>query len=186
MDKVTLFEQSLHILGDREYKRESPTGRECDLWFPIVLAEALNFGSWSFATLRRILPPVSPGVYRLPEDCLRPLKINHSSFELIGRDILLHTTYQPEPDNGLELTYITKALGKAEILPDSQPLVLRGLSLLLAARMAPKITGQPQLSFTLEEAANSALAEALHKDSLAQHSNDQHPLERILGLSIVG
>lgn len=122
MDKVTLFEQSLHILGDREYKRESPTGRECDLWFPIVLAEALNFGSWSFATLRRILPPVSPGVYRLPEDCLRPLKINHSSFELIGRDILLHTTYQPEPDNGLELTYITNALGKAEILPDSQPL----------------------------------------------------------------
>ncbi len=72
MDKVTLFEQSLHILGDREYKRESPTGRECDLWFPIVLAEALNFGSWSFATLRRILPPVSPGVYRLPEDCLAP------------------------------------------------------------------------------------------------------------------
>lgn len=41
--------------------------------------------------------------------------------------------------------------------------------------MAPKITGQPQLSFTLEEAANSALAEALHKDALAQHSNDQHP-----------
>ena len=127
MDKVTLFEQSLHILGDREYKRESPTGRECDLWFPIVLAEALNFGSWSFATLRRILPPVSPGVYRLPEDCLRPLKINHSSFELIGRDILLHTTYQPEPDNGLELTYITNALGKAEILPDS-PLPARFVS----------------------------------------------------------
>lgn len=131
-------------------------------------------------------PSRLPGVYRLPEDCLRPLKINHSSFELIGRDILLHTTYQPEPDNGLELTYITNALGKAEILPDSQPLFLRGLSLLLAARMAPKITGQPQLSFTLEEAANSALAEALHKDALAQHSNDQHPLERILGLSIVG
>ena len=98
----------------------------------------------------------------------------------------LHTTYQPEPDNGLELTYITNALGKAEILSDSQPLFLRGVSLLLAARMAPKITGQPQLSFTLEEAANSALAEALHKDALAQHSNDQHPLERILGLSIVG
>lgn len=186
MDKVTLFEQSLHIIGDREYKRDSPTGRECDLWFPAVLSEALNFGAWSFATRRRILDASSSGVYPLPEDCLRPLKINHSSFELIGRDIHLHVTYQPVPDQGLELTYITNALARAEALPDSQPLFLRGLSLLLAARMAPKITGQPQLAFTLEEAANSALAEALHMDALSQHSNDQHPLEHILGLSIVG
>ena len=186
MDKITLFEQSLHILGDREYKRESPTGRECDLWFPTILKEALNFGAWSFATQRRTLPPSSPGIYHLPEDCLRPLRINHSSFELIGRDIHLLTTYQPTPDEGLELTYISDSLGKAEILPDSQPLFLRGLSLLLAARMAPKITGQPQFAFTLEEAANAALAEALHQDALSQHSNDQHPLTRILGLSIIG
>lgn len=186
MDKATLFEQSLHILGDREYKRDSPTGRECDLWFPTVLMEALNYGSWSFATLRRFLPPSPTGIYPLPEDCLRPLKINHSSFELVGREIYLNTSFHPAPSKGLELTYITSSLGKAEQLPDSQPLFLRGLSLLLAARMAPKITGQPQLAFSLEEAAHASLAEALHKDALAQHSNDQHPLERIMGLSIVG
>lgn len=185
MDKITLFEQALHILGDREYVRDSPTGRECDLWFPSVLTEALNYGSWSFAARRRILYPSPDGSFPLPEDCLRPLRLNHSSYELIGRDIHLNTRFAPTPERGLELTYISDSLGKAELLPDSQPLFLRGVSLLLAARMASKLTGQPQLAFTLEEAANAALAEALHKDTLAQHSNDQHPMERILQSSIL-
>lgn len=185
MDKITLFEQSLHILGDREYVRDSPTGRECDLWFPTVLAEALNYGAWSFAARHRRLSPNADGSFPLPEDCLRPLKLNHSSFELIGREIHLNTSLAPMPDKGLELTYISGAMGRVEDIPDSQPLFTRGLSLLLAARMAPKLTGQPQLAFTLEEAANAALAEALHKDALAQHSNDQHPLERILQTSIL-
>lgn len=185
MDKVTFFEQALHTLGDREYKRDSPTGRECDLWFPAVLREALNFGAWSFATRKLVLEPVSPGKYLLPEDCLRPLKINHSCFELVGREILLNVMFHPAPDV-LELTYISDSMGKGEELPDSEPLFLNGLRLLMAARLAPKITGQPQLAFTLEEAARSALGEALHQNSLSQHSNDQHPLVGILGASIVG
>ncbi len=186
MDKATLFEQALHTLGDREYKRDSPTGRECDLWFPAVLTEALNYGAWSFSARRRTLVPDASGAYPLPEDCLRPLRLNHTSFELIGRSIHLNTAFQFAPENGLELTYISDALAKGEHLPDSSPLFLRGLCLLLAARMAPKITGQPQLAFTLEEAARASFAEALHQDALAQHSNDQHPMERILGLSLLG
>lgn len=186
MDKITFFEQALHTLGDREYKRDSPTGRECDLWFPAVLKEALNFGAWSFATRKRVLEPVSSGKYLLPEDCLRPLKINHSCFELVGREILLNVMFQPAPEGGLELAYISDSMGKGEALPDSEPLFLNGLRLLMAARLAPKMTGQPQLAFTLEEAARSALGEALHQNSLSQHSNDQHPLEGILRSSIVG
>lgn len=186
MDKVTFFEQALHTLGDREYKKDSPTGRECDLWFPSVLVEALNYGSWTFATRRRVLEAESPHTYPLPEDCLRPLRINHSCFELIGRHICLNALFQPAPSSGLELTYISDSLGKSETLPDTHPLFLRGLTLLLAARMAPKITGQPKLAFTLEEAAHSALADALHQDSLSQHSNDQHPMAWIMGSSLVG
>lgn len=186
MDKVTFFEQALHTLGDREYKRDSPTGRECDLWFPAVLKEALHLGSWSFATRRCVLKPNEGGFYPLPEDCLRPLKINHSCFELMEREIYLNVLFQPAPEEGLELTYISDSLGRGEALPDSQPLFLRGLRLLMAARMAPKITGQVQLAFSLEEAAHAALGEALHQDSLSQHSNDQHPLEWVLRSSIVG
>lgn len=186
MDKITFFEQALHTLGDREYKKDNPTGRECDLWFPSVLREALNFGSWSFATRRRMLEADAPDSYPLPEDCLRPLKVNHSCFELIGRHIYLNALFQPAPDKGLELTYISDTLGRTENLPDTQPLFLRGLTLLLAARMAPKITGQPKLAFTLEEAAHAALADALHQDALSQHSNDQHPLSWIMDSSLVG
>lgn len=186
MDKVTFFEQSLHILGDREYKRDSPTGRECDLWFPTVLKEALNYGAWSFAARRRVLEADESGAYLLPEDCLRPLKINHSCFELVGRYIYLNRLFQPAPDDGLELTYISDSMGRAETLPDTSPLFLRGLSLLLSARMASKLTGQPQLAFSLEEAARSTLMDALHQDALSQHSNDQHPLKWILDASLVG
>ena len=34
--------------------------------------------------------------------------------------------------------------------------------------------------------ASATLADALHKDALAQYSNDQHPLADILNSSIVG
>lgn len=185
MDKATLFEQALHTLGDREYKRDTPTGRECDLWYPTVLHEALNYGSWTFATRRRTLTASAPGIYPLPADCLRPLKINHSSFELIGREILLNAAFHPMPDAGLQLTYISNGLGIVEALPDDQPLFVRGVMLLLAARMAAKITGQPQLALQLEQLATAALAEALHKNMLAANSNDQHPLDRILQTSII-
>lgn len=186
MDKITFFEQALHTLGDREYKRDSPTGKECDLWFPGVLREALNYGSWSFAVRKCVLEPNERGFYPLPEDCLRPLKINHSKFELMGRNIYLDVLFHPAPEEGLELTYISDSLGRGETLPDDEPLFLNGLRLLMAARLAPKITGQPQLAFSLEEAARSSLGEALHQNSLAQHSNDQHPLKWIMDSSIVG
>ena len=75
MDKVTFFQQSLQTLGDREYKRDSPTGKACDLWFPSVMHEALNYGAWSFATKTTELPPEEDGTYTLPEDCLRPLDV---------------------------------------------------------------------------------------------------------------
>lgn len=185
MDKITLYQQALHTLGDREYKRDTPTGQECDLWYPTVLHEALNYGAWTFATRRRTLTPTAPGIYPLPADCLRPLKINHSSFELIGRDIHLNTAFHPMPDHGLELTYISSGIGMIEALPDDQPLFVRGIVLLLAARMAAKITGQPQLAIQLEQLATAALAEALHKDMLAANSNDQHPLDRILAASLL-
>lgn len=112
MDKVTFFEQALHTLGDREYKKDSPTGRECDLWFPSVLVEALNYGSWTFATRRRVLEAESPHTYPLPEDCLRPLRINHSCFELIGRHICLNALFQPAPSSGFSalLGYIERVI----------------------------------------------------------------------------
>ena len=52
MDKVTVFNQALAQLGDREYVKGSPAGRTVDLWWPTVLQEALLFGAWTWATKR--------------------------------------------------------------------------------------------------------------------------------------
>lgn len=87
--------------------------------------------------------------------------------------------------NILTLRYISNALAKAEHLPETQPLFIRGVSLLLAARMAVKITGEPQLALNLEQMAAAALSNALHQDALTQYSNDQHPLDDILQSSII-
>lgn len=179
MDKVTLFEQALQTLGDREYKRDSPTGKTCDLWFPTVMHEALNFGSWSFATKEVTLPPSNQNTFPLPEDCLRPLFIDARHYQIIGRNI------QAGDTKSLFLRYISNALTKAEHLPETQPLFVHGVCLLLAARIATKITGQPQLALNLEQMAEAALSEALHMDALTQHSNDQHPLADIIKNSII-
>lgn len=185
MDKVTFFQQSLQTLGDREYKRDSPIGKACDLWFPSVMHEALNYGAWSFATKTMELPPEEDGTYTLPEDCLRPFKIDALRYRIDGNKIIVEQSRNAPGKNTLTLRYISNALAKAEHLPETQPLFIRGVSLLLAARMAVKITGEPQLALNLEQMAAAALSNALHQDALTQYSNDQHPLDDILQSSII-
>lgn len=186
MDKVTFFQQALQTLGDREYKRDTPTGKACDLWFPTVMYEALNYGAWSFATRTVDLVPEDDGTFLLPEDCLRPLKVDAMRFRIDGRRIIIEQSWCSRGDKALFLRYVSNALAKAERLPEDQPLFIRGAMLLMAARIAPKITGVMQLAASLEQLATEALADALHKDALAQYSNDQHPLADILNSSIVG
>lgn len=185
MDKVTFFQQALQTLGDREYKRDTPTGKACDLWFPAVMHESLNYGAWSFATRSADLSPQDDGTYILPEDCLRPLKIDAMRYRIDGQRIIIEQSWYSRGEKNLYIRYISNALAKAEHLPETQPLFVRGTCLLLAARIATKITGEPQLALNLEQMAAATLSDALHKDALAQYSNDQHPLTDILQSSII-
>lgn len=186
MDKVTFFQQALQTLGDREYKRETPTGRACDLWFPTVMHEALHYGAWSFATRSADLSPEDDGTFLLPDDCLRPLKVDAARFRIDGRRVIVEQPWNSRGDKALFLRYVSNALAKAECLPEDQPLFVRGVMVLLAARIAVKITGDQQLAMALDQLASATLADALHKDALGQYSNDQHPLADILSSSITG
>lgn len=186
MDKVTFFQQALQTLGNREYKRDTPTGNACDLWFPTVMHEALNYGAWSFATRSVDLSAEEDGTFLLPEDCLRPLKVDAMRFRIDGRRVIVEQPWTSRGDKALFLRYVSNALAKAERLPEDQPLFVRGVTLLLAARIAVKITGDQQLALALDQMASVTLADALHKDALAQYSNDQHPLAGILNSSIIG
>lgn len=185
MDKITFFQQTLQTLGEREYKRDTPSGNACDLWFPSVMHETLNYGAWSFAVKSIDLTAEKDRTYILPEDCLRPLKIDALRYRIDGRRIIIEQSWYSRGDKNIYIRYISNALAKAETLPETQPLFVRGTSLLLAARIATKITGEPQLALNLEQMAAATLADALHKDALSQYSNDQHPLSDILQSSII-
>lgn len=185
MDKMTLFSQALSTLGDREYVRDSPTGNACDLWFPDVMHEALLFGAWSFATRRETLQPLRPGVYRMPSDSLRLLSVDALRYELVGDEIHVESSWGRVGEDGLDVKYISNRLAKTEELPENQPLFCRGVMLLLAARVSPKVTTKMDIAMALEAQAKDVLSEALYRDAQMRDSNDQHPLADILNSSII-
>lgn len=185
MDKITLFNQSLHKLGDREYYRDTPSGKECDLWFPVVLHEALMFGAWSFASKEVMLHPASDNEFVLPVDCVRVLYVGAPLYRILERRIKITPVgYFPPHEGRLPVRYLSNDMAKEERLPEQEPLFCRGVMLLLAARIAPKLTSEAQLAMVLEAEATNVLRDALHRDAIQQCSNDQHPLRDILNNSI--
>ena len=184
MDKVTLFSQALHKIGQREYFRDTPSGKECDLWFPQVLHEALLFGRWSFATRETTLQSDTPFRFQLPADCIRVLKVGAPRFRLIGRELIIEEHPALRDNRTLPLTYLSDSIARQEHLPDTEPMFCKGVMLLLAARIAPKLTSNPQLAASLDQDASETLRRALHENAVQQWSNDQHPLKDILNSAL--
>ena len=89
MDKVTVFNQALAQLGDREYVKGSPAGRTVDLWWPTVLQEALLFGAWTWAT-KRVEMERSVMRHPIPDEVARSEVLpDHSPFFIKGVVFLL-------------------------------------------------------------------------------------------------
>lgn len=184
MDKVTLFSQALHKIGQREYFRDTPSGKECDLWFPQVLHEALLFGRWSFATRETTLQSDTPFRFQLPADCIRVLKVGAPRFRIVGRELIIEEHPALRDSRTLPLTYLSDSIALQEHLPDTEPMFCKGVMLLLAARIAPKLTSNPQLAAALDQDATETLRRALHENAVQQWSNDQHPLKDILNSAL--
>lgn len=176
MDKISFFNMTLHLLGDREYFRDTPSGIECDLWFPQVYHDALSYGAWSFSSKLIDISKNKHSRFDLPEDCIRVLSVSLDRFSLVGREIVPN---HPKTET-ITLRYISNDLAKQETLPEQEPKFTRALSLLLASRIAIKITSSQQLAILLEQQANEALRDALHHNVSQFASNDQHPLADLL------
>lgn len=69
------------------------------------------------------LPPEEDGTYTLPEDCLRPFKIDALRYRIDGNKIIVEQSRATPGKNTLTLRYISNALAKAEHLPETQPLL---------------------------------------------------------------
>ncbi len=169
MDKGSLFTLALSYLGERAYVAGTPSAEACDAVAQHVIGMALDFYRWSFAQ-RRVVLDFSSGEALLPSDCLRVLRLALDRYERYD-DLIVTDDRRAE----VALVYSSNMMAQAVALPDSQPVFCEGVALLLASKLAPKLTGNFNLASALEQRAYGALDAARHKDAVQVDSNDQRP-----------
>ena len=132
-------------------------------------ASALRGGS----DYRNCYAPAWGVAYFLPEDCLRLLKIDGTDidvpvlrFEIQGRNLLLE---DPERDAPV-IHYIMQEPPPAE-WPST---FTDAVGLLLASRLAPKLTGDQKLAEAFASRHEQALGKARSKDARETRSNENH------------
>lgn len=185
MDKSTVCQHALHLLGETNYEKHTAPQSVCDMAYADVVRFANNAAHWSFARQRRTLKPMATpsanGIraYMLPADCLKIISV---------RDTHTHTRIpywtlyagRIEITNSdadtVDLTYTSDILSAQPNLPDQAPDFCQYVIHMLAARIAPTITGQIELANMFEQKAALLLAQAVYADARQHASNDQAPI----------
>ena len=185
MDKASVFNAALSMLGDYEYRERAGTQHPCDRWYPLVLRQANARYNWSFAAVEKNLTPVhtnaEQSVFEYPRDCLSYTRVTNldtgrraDNPRRIG--CFIHT----EPCTGIRLTYTSNCLETMQHLPDDMPEYCLAVIELLAARIAPVITGDPSLAPRFESLAEQHFMQAVTRDAQQLASNKQNPLISIM------
>ena len=172
MKKEDVYNLALGRVGAARYADGSPQGEHCVREYEGALNELLCAGRWSFATRAEMLcgcPRETGTYYALPDDCIRLLECREPHWELMGRELVV----EGDGPERLRITYLTRDLDE---LPDHAPLFIDALVCLLAAKIAPGVTGDFNLTQALRQEYHSvALPAALHAEMVQSWSNDQHP-----------
>lgn len=185
MDKSTVCQHALSLLGEINFEKYTAPASICDLAYADAVRYANNAAHWSFARARRTLlpmaPPSSNGIrcYLLPADCLKIISVTDTAtgckipkWELYaGRIEIHHQTAET-----VNLTYTSDLLAAQANLPDQAPDFCQYVIHLLAARIAPTITGQLEVATMFEQKAAMLLAQAIYKDARQHGSADQAPI----------
>ena len=193
MNRSSVYQSALNLLGEVNYKKHTGTDGICYQCYPDAVRYANAMGNWSFARQKRVLAPLGKAAadgiytYTLPADCLRVLEVRDTAtqnkvrhFELYGRTLEV-TDHSSE---NITLVYISDLLACSDEIPDENPLFCQYVIHLLAARIAPTITGNVALTQQLEAQAHQLYYQALAQDRQQTRSNDQHPLKTILAGNI--
>lgn len=176
IDKITVFNQALAQLGDREYIVDTPAARAVNLWWPSVLREAVSFAPWSWAT-KRMEVAGDVAVIELPPDCLKVLGVGADVFRVVGRTVYVELAgHRLTKEGNIWLDYLSDAWAIGEVLPEFSPFFVRGVVLLLAGRCALKLAGSAELAQGLEQQGYAWLRRAATDDAQQYESNDQDPL----------
>lgn len=184
MDKATACQHALALLGEINFEKHTAPSSICHSLYTDVVRYANNAAHWSFARTHRTLTPLSSSsssirAYRIPADCLKIISLTNTA---TGQKIPHWQIYSgiieidsPSADT-LTLTYTSDLLSAQQNLPDQAPHFCQYIIHLLAARLAPTITGQLELATHFEQKAALILAQAIYADARQQSSNDQAPI----------
>ncbi len=174
MDKGTLYTLALSMLGDRNYVPGTPEAEACDTQAQHVIGLALEYARWGFATVEREVELDEGGGFRLPDDCQRLQDVGLERWRLKGRRVVAEEGFwSGEAGEKVKLSYTSNVLAQSVCLPDYEPQFCEACVSLLAARLAPRLTGNFQLAERLEQRGMEALYRAKLKDAQERDSNDQ-------------
>lgn len=194
MNRTTVYTHALHLLGEINYKKHTATDGVCAREYPDAVRLANSIANWSFARSKRVLAPLSSktsdGIYsyNLPADCLRVLEVRDTATQMkVNRYSIYGRILEVDghPSDNVTLVYTSDLLACREDLPDEAPQFCQYVIYLLAAKIAPTVTGNIQLAAQLNMEATQRMHEALTADRQQARSNDQHPLGRLLNNNIL-
>lgn len=176
MDKTTLFNLALSLIGEARYTEQAGVQHPCELWYPLVMREASVRHNWSFARRLTRLTRQADGTYHLPADCMNILyfrdatsRSRPSAYTLIGRQV--HT----DLTGPVLCVYQTDTVATMQELPDSSPEFCTAVAYLLAARVSRRITGGYESAEFCEQMAEVQFLKAITRDAQAEASNKTDP-----------
>lgn len=185
MDKSTACQHALALLGETNFEKHTAPKSACDIAYTDVVRYANNAHHWSFARQKRTLTPIGadPAAhfknYRIPADCLKIISLTNPETNAKIPSWQIFSGIIEIPSSSLDtvtLTYTSDLLSAQTDLPEQAPDFCQYVIHLLAARIAPSITGQIEIANLMEQKAAVILAQAIYKDARQSGSNDQAPL----------
>lgn len=187
MDRLTIIDSALSLLGEKPYDNQTGYQRVCDLWFDRVLREANSLFNWTFARKRITLtnPDTAThpdsSAFTLPVDCLTLLYVyHHGTNRKVNNVSLFNRVLVTDRVDAVDIVYTSDISASMQELPDSRPEFCQGCIYLLAARISPVVTGNLEVQLKFEEMARHYFHSALTKDEWQHNSNDNHPLSDLL------
>lgn len=179
---------ALAKLGEAPLSAINPNGntasRLCYMHYHPARREVLVSNRWSFATTSAIISsaetPSAPDSdlpralsHALPMDCLRVLEVSSPGWALRGRSIYC-------PAVSIRVRYISDV----EDPTCFDPLFTDAFCTLLACKLCIPLTASTTArQMLMDEYNRLVLPKAAHFNAVQQHSNDSHPLLRILNNS---
>lgn len=176
MDKTTLFNMALSLLGESRYVEQAGVQHPCELWYPTVMREAGVRHNWSFSRRITTLDRQPDGTYHLPPDCMNILffrdassNARPASVTVTGRKI--HTDLRGKAT----LVYQTDCVATMQELPNDSPEFCTAVAYLLAARISRRVTGGYESAQFCEEMAEMQFLKAITRDAQQEASNKTDP-----------